>query len=228
MSMIFEQELSQVRKALLVEATLVEEAIDLAIRAFMERDEKLAASVIQGDREIDAKEIEVEEECLKVLALHQPVAKDLRFIVAVLKMNNDLERMGDIAVSIARRGLFLARRGHANGLRHEIQGMADLVRRMVSQSLDALINADAALARQVCERDDEVDAMKRSLGEMIRERIQQDPGNAAILLKILDVPRHLERLADLATNISEDVIYLVEGEITRHQRSGDPEEGAAA
>jgi phosphate transport system protein len=228
MSTVFELEVNRLRKALLAEAALVEEAIGRAIQAFMERDDKLAEEVIKGDHAIDLKEVEVEEECLKILALHQPVAKDLRFIVAVLKMNNDLERMGDIAVSIARRALYLARRGQADDLRTEIRGMADMVSSMVGESLDALINADVALARRVCAKDDDVDAMKRKISEQIRDLIQREPARTPVLLKVLDLPRHLERLADLATNIAEDVIYLVEGEITRHQRLPAQQDDAAA
>ena len=228
MSTVFELEVNRLRKALLAEATLVEEAIGRAIQAFRERDDKLAGEVIEGDHAIDLKEVEVEEECLKILALHQPVAKDLRFIVAVLKMNNDLERMGDIAVSIARRALYLARRGQADDLRPEIRGMAETVLSMVGESLDALINADVALARRVCAKDDEVDAMKRRISERIRDLIQREPSRTPILLKVLDLPRHLERLADLATNIAEDVVYLVEGEITRHQRTPVQPDDAAA
>ncbi len=214
--MHFHRELSKLRKEVLAEAALVEEALEKAILAFETRDERLAQDVIDGDRRIDAMEIDVEEECLKILALHNPVAVDLRFIVTVLKMNNDLERMGDLTVSIARRAAYVAKRDPVMEMPPEFKDMIRAVRAMLKQSLDALIHSDEDLAAEVCRNDDEVDQYKRTINSQIRDRIVERPQDARTLLKMMDVARHLERIADLSTNIAEDVIYLVRGEIVRH------------
>ncbi len=214
--MHFHRELNKLRKEILAEAALVEEALEKAILAFETRDGVLAEAVIEGDKRIDAMEIDVEEECLKILALHNPVAVDLRFIVTVLKMNNDLERMGDLTVSIARRAAFVAKRDPVMEMPEDFAAMTRAVRTMLKQSLDALINSDEALAAEVCRNDDEVDRYKREINSVIRDRIEQAPQHARTLIKMMDVTRHLERIADLSTNIAEDVIYLVRGEIVRH------------
>jgi len=211
------RELDKLRKAILAEAALVEEALEKALKALLTRDERLAETVIDGDREIDAMEIEVEEECLKILALHHPVAVDLRFLVAVLKMNNDLERMGDLTVSIARRAAYLAKRDPVMEMPPEFHEMTKAVREMLKGSLDALVNGDDHLAARTCAADDNVDRLKRIVAGAIRERMQATPEHIRTLVKMADVTRHLERIADLATNISEDVIYLVRGEIVRHK-----------
>jgi len=208
--------MSRLRKRILAEAAMVEEAIEKAIRSVTEGNATLAQEVIDGDRLVDETEIEVEEECLKILALHNPVAVDLRFIVVTLKMNNDLERMGDIAVSIARRAVFLEKAGVKLEEAEAFGRMTEAVRKMVKQSLDALVNGDAELARRTCLQDDEIDQMKRDIAKVLRDRIEQNPSQLRPLLKMLDLTRHLERIGDLATNIAEDVIYLVKGEIVRH------------
>lgn len=217
----FERELSRLRKNVLGEAALVETALDHSIRAFLERDEALAKSVLDSDKVIDDLEIEIEEECLKILALHHPVAGDLRFIVTVLKMNNDLERMGDITVSIARRALHLARTNSTITMPHEFEEMTMLVRLMLKNALDSLIKKDQPLAIRTIEMDDRVDELKRIIGDQIRERVASGKEDSQTLLKMLDTTRHLERIADLATNICEDVLYLVRGEIVRHQEIGE-------
>lgn len=215
MSIHFQRELGLLRKLILTVGAAVEEAISSAIAALLARDGKLAEKVVRGDDEIDRLEIEVEEECLKILALYQPVANDLRFIVAVLKMNNDLERMGDHAANIAKRAAWLARHDPA-AWPPELETMAANVKGMVKESLDALIHGDGALARKVCADDDAVDRGKERLGAALRKELFGAAENREALLKMLDVPRHLERIADLATNIAEDVIYLAEGRIARH------------
>lgn len=217
MSLHLQREMARLRKRILAEAAMVEEAIDKAIRAIIEEDAELANEVIEGDNDIDNAEIEVEEECLKILALHNPVAIDLRFIVVTLKMNNDLERMGDIAVSIARRALFLSRAGTPLEEVESFRVMTEAVRKMVKQSLDALVNGDAELALQTCREDDEVDSLKRRIAKALRRRMEENPEQLRPLLKMLDLTRHLERIGDLATNISEDVVYLVRGDIVRHR-----------
>jgi phosphate transport system protein len=161
-------------------------------------------------------EVGVEEDCLKILALHQPVAIDLRFIVAVLKINNDLERIGDLAVNIAERSAFLSKHppfGFSLGLVE----MADRAQDMLKHSLDALINLDSGLAQEVCAADDEIDAMNRQMYLKIQDAIRSNPGKLESLIHLLSVSRHLERIADHATNIAEDVIYMVEGRIARHR-----------
>ncbi|MBX3729155.1 MAG: phosphate signaling complex protein PhoU [Candidatus Sumerlaeia bacterium] len=216
MSVHLQREIERLRKQVLAEAAMVEEALEKALRAVKDRNAALALEVIEGDRAIDAAEIEVEEECLKILALYTPVARDLRFIVTVLKMNNDLERMGDIVVSIARRADFLARHETVPPMPPDFDIMVQGVCQMVRKSLDALINGDDELALKICQYDDQVDELKRKIAGELRDRIAEDPANLRVLLKMVDLTRHLERIADLATNIAEDVVYLVRGEIVRH------------
>ncbi|MEQ8822678.1 MAG: phosphate signaling complex protein PhoU [Sumerlaeia bacterium] len=210
------REMQYLRKQILSQGTLVEEAIRKSIRSFHDTNAELGREVIEGDNDIDRAEIEIEEECLKILALHQPVASDLRFIVCCLKMNNDMERMGDLAVSIARRAVYLSKRPPV-ARPEEFHAMGEAVMNMVKHSMDALINADDHLAEEICRADDEVDAMKRRIQNEVRATIELDPVQTRVYLKILSVPRHLERIADLATNIAEDVIYLTRGDIARHR-----------
>jgi phosphate transport system protein len=217
MTLFMQREVTRLRKLVLAEGALVEQAIEKSMRAFHERNAAMADEVINADNEIDQIEIDVEEECLKILALHTPVAADLRFVVAVLKLNNDLERMGDIAVSIARRARFVSQRPAVH-VPEELRTMDEIARRMVKQSLDALINGDKALAREICKSDDIVDNMKRDLKNQMREDMEKPGADLALYIKLLDIPRHLERIADLATNIAEDVIYMSTGEISRHNR----------
>jgi phosphate transport system protein len=211
-----ERDLEGLQRAIVAQAIAVEGAIDRAVRALQGGEDTLAREVVAGDAAIDEQENRIEEECLKMLALHQPVAADLRRIAAVLKMNNDLERMADLAVDIAERAICLAelppvpRPG-------QLQRMADLTSAMVRQALECFINLDTHLARRVCRQDDEVD---RCNAEIIRELIQTMRGSAEAIepcLSWFSATRHLERIADHATNIAEDVIYLVEGEIVRHR-----------
>ncbi|MCL5269602.1 MAG: phosphate signaling complex protein PhoU [bacterium] len=215
MSIHFQRELEQLRKRVLTVGTAVEEAIAKSVAALIGRDARLAEEVIRGDGAIDQMEVTVEEDCLKILALYQPVALDLRFIVAVLKMNNDLERMGDHAVNIAKRAAFLARRDPLEWP-DGIEAMGADVQRMVKEALDSLVRGDGDLARKVMLDDDQVDAAKRRLVDALRERLRDQPEHYESLLKMIDVPRQLERIADLATNIAEDVVYMVQGAIARH------------
>jgi len=164
-------------------------------------------------------EVEVEEECLKILALYQPVAADLRLVVSVLKINNDLERIGDLAKNIAKRVAQLANAGDIE-LPAEIRTMATLAQEMVKESLDAVVNGDPALARRVREEDDAVDEARQRVRKMVLAGIKAEPERVESLLRINSVSKHIERIADMATNIAEDVIYMVEGDIVRH-RAGD-------
>ncbi len=195
---------------------MVEEAIAKAISALVNRNGELARAVIDADTEIDRMEVDVEEECLKILALYQPVAADLRFVVAVLKINNDLERMGDLARNIAKRVAFLASHERID-LPGEFRVMASKAQSMVKQSLDALVNSDTSFARKVRDDDDEVDALQRTIRTKVEEQMRRSPDQLDSLMRLMSVSRHLERLADMATNVAEDVIYMVEGDIVRHR-----------
>jgi phosphate transport system protein len=197
---------------------MVEERVRNAIKAVEKRDAALAKQIIEADREIDETEVEVEEECLKLLALHQPVAVDLRFITAVIKINNDLERIGDEAVNIAERADYMSSRPPMH-IPVDYSVMADRTEHMLKSSLDALVNLDTDLAYKVCLMDDEVDDINREVHDRIREFIRQNPERVGYLTHLLSVSRHLERIADHATNVAEEVIYMIEGEITRHQKS---------
>jgi phosphate transport system protein len=176
---------------------------------------ELAQEVIAGDEEIDQKETHVEEECLKMLALHQPVAVDLRRIAAVLKINTDLERMADLAGDIANRAVELAK-PPLIAIPEALQRMTDLTTSMVRQSLDAFVNLDSRLARRVCRLDDEVDRYNREIILEIIEAMRTSPDMVEPGISLFSATRHLERIADHATNVAEDVVYLVEGEIIRH------------
>jgi phosphate transport system protein len=217
MSRHLQRQLDRVKEKILHVGVLVEEAIAKAITALATRDAKLAQEVIEADDAIDHNEIEVEEEVINTLAIHQPVAADLRFIVAVLKINNDLERMGDLATNIAKRVLFFAR-CEPFDLPADLQPMATKAQLMVKQGLDALVNADADLARRVLAADDEVDALRNHVRDDIKAQIDRHPDRTDALLRLLSVARHLERMADMSTNVAEEVIYMVEGEIVRHRR----------
>ena len=216
MSKHLERDLDNLQKDLLTLAASVEDAIHKAIRALQERDVPLAEEVIDGDNDIDEEENHVEEECLKVLALHQPVAVDLRRIAAAMKINTDLERMADLAEDIAERAVALAR-WPAIPIPGDLQRMTDLASSMVRQALDAFVNLDAKLARLVCRLDDEVDRYNKSIIDELIRLMQRSPEMVEPGLSLFSATRHLERIADHATNVAEDVIYLVEGAIVRHR-----------
>ena len=211
-----ERQIDQLKEKILRVGTLVEEAISKSITALINRDTALAQRVVASDEQIDRMEVEVEEECLKILALYQPVAADLRFVVAALKINNDLERMGDLAKNIAKRVAQLAN-GEPCELPPEIRAMAMQAQEMVKRSLDAVVQADPALARQVREEDDAVDEYRQQIRRKVLKGIVEHPENVENLLRVNSVSKHIERIADMATNIAEDVIYMVEGDIVRHR-----------
>jgi phosphate transport system protein len=214
------RQIDGLKQKILYVGTLVEEAIAKAIAALINRDGVLAEKIIANDSVIDRMEVEVEEECLKILALYQPVAADLRFVVATLKINNDLERMGDLAKNIAKRAAFIAKADPID-VPIDFRTMAMQAQHMVKQSLDALVNADANLARQVRIEDDVVDDSRQRIRQQVLQGIRRSPEKTEYLLKFNSVSKHLERLADMATNVAEDVIYMVEGEIVRHQASNE-------
>jgi phosphate transport system protein len=217
MSIHLQKEMEKLKKKFLTLSAIVEENLNAAMYSVLNCDLSQAEQVARRDNEIDNMEVEIEEECLKVLALHQPVAVDLRFLVAVLKINNDLERIGDQAVNIAKKvkSICIEKRA-VNTV--DFQVMFKSVQKMVKQSLDALINIDVMQARSVCTMDDDVDRMKRDMREQVFASIIEMPEKAKSLYAVMGVARNLERIADLATNIAEDVIYMVEGNIVRHHR----------
>ncbi len=215
MSVHLQREIDDLKKHLLSICALAEEQVQLAVRAFIDRNAELARQVEAGDEEIDLREVEVEEDCLKVLALYQPVAIDLRLIVSALKINNDLERIGDLAVNIARKGAAIAALPPME-IPFDLQAMSEKTQAMLRGSVDALVNMDVEGANAVSARDDEIDCMKHDLRRKVQELIRTDPSNVEFFLNLLAVSRNLERIADLASNIAEDVIYMAEGRIVRH------------
>jgi phosphate transport system protein len=196
---------------------MIEEATDRAIAAVVDRRADLAEQVTVGDDNIDAKELEIEDECLKMLALHQPVASDLRFIITVLKVNNDLERMGDLAKNIAERAIALAKQPPVEGAQ-DLRKMAERVRHMVHECIDSLVQRDVDLARKVCLDDREVDEENKRRFAQLQDVMRKDPSTIERAVHMLSVTRHLERIADHATNVAEDVVFLVDGEVIRHLR----------
>ena len=198
-------------------AASVEEAVYKTVQALQKRSVELAEEVLDGEQQIDEDENHIEDECLKMLALHQPVASDLRSIIAALKIITDLERMGDLSEDIAERAIALSELPKLPELSTQIEHMADLTTSMVRQSLDAFVQQDTRLARTVCRLDDEVDHLNKLIIDELIGIMQQAPSFVAAGLSMFSAVRHLERIADHATNIAEEVIYQVEGEIVRHR-----------
>lgn len=215
MSKHLEREIENLKKRILALSATVEDNVYRAVQSLTERNSTLADEVINSDPNIDQTEVAIEEECLKVLALHQPVAIDLRFIIAILKINSDLERMGDLAVNIAERAQFLATRERPD-FPLDLSLMAEKTKAMMRKCLDSLMKQDAKLAYEVLSADDEIDAMNREMYGKIQEAIRRKPEQLESLIHLLSCSRHLERIADHATNIAEDVVYMIEGVIVRH------------
>jgi phosphate transport system protein len=215
----FQRELKKLKQQIFALGGLVEEHFRKGTLALIEGDAILAQTVIDEDLFVDDKEVEIEEACLKILALHQPVAGDLRYIVAVLKINSDLERIGDLAASISFRAkLFQAEQEPGFVLPVSLHKMAEVTQRMLQRSLDALINYDSDLARIVLADDDLVDLFNREIFDYVRERLVAGSQHAPQLIHLLTVARAIERAADHITNIAEDIIYMLEGEIVRHKK----------
>jgi phosphate transport system protein len=211
----FFRELEKIKKRILSLGAMVEERVRMVIKALETRDGDAAKKIIISDHEIDEMEVEIEEECLKILALYQPVAIDLRFLTAVIKINNDLERIADEAVNIAERVQVIAKRQRLDiPFNHSL--MAEKSESMLEKSLDSFVNMDVDIALRVCTLDDEVDNMMNEAYDVVKHAIGKHPDRVSYLINLLLVSRHLERIADHATNIAEEVIYLVEGEIVRH------------
>jgi phosphate transport system protein len=215
MSLHLQREIDKLKKHALSLCALVEDHVQMAVRSVLDRNPRLAEEVEQGDAEVDRREIEVEEDCLKILALYQPVAVDLRMIVAVMKINNDLERIGDLAVNIAHKATAFAADPEAE-IPIDLELMWRKAQGMLRDSVNSLIDMDVALAKDVCCRDAEVDRMKHDNRVKIEDLVRQDSSRVRPLLRIMAVSRNLERIADCATNIAEDVLYIAEGKIVRH------------
>jgi phosphate transport system protein len=213
----FERNLDHLKRGVLSIGSLVEELMNKATVALLDRRVALAQEILLSDDEVDEREVAFEEECLKALALHQPVAGDLRFILTVMKVNVVLERVADLAVNIAERTVYLAQHEPIGAPLERIRLMVEKVRVMLRLSIDALVNIDTAAARQVIAADDEVDAINAALIRELLALMATDPGVIERAVHTLLISRHLERIADYACNISEDVVFMVEGEIIRHR-----------
>ncbi|HEY6947538.1 MAG TPA: phosphate signaling complex protein PhoU [Gemmatimonadales bacterium] len=222
----FHDELSHVKVRLLTMSGEAEAALGLAVEALLERDPEKARRVIQGDRVIDAMEMEIEEMSVNLLALQQPMARDLRMLTSALKIANDLERVGDHAVNIAQSVERLSQT-RPIAPEPEIVEMARLAREMLSDALEAFIRGDAAAAREICLRDDKVDALHRSVFRILLTHMMEDPHTIGAGMELFLVSRNLERVADLATNVAEDVVFLVEGKSIKHHAEDRGEARAA-
>jgi phosphate transport system protein len=212
----FQNEIEKLKKKILHLAAMVEENMQIAFDSIIEYDVSLADKVIKSDSEVDSLEVEVEEDCLKILALYQPVAADLRYIVAVLKINNDLERIADLAVNIAERTKNVVRYSEV-GIPFDLREMLNITLDMVKGSVDALVNNDTSKALEVIQNDDSVDDLDEEAHRIFQKQISKSPDLTEYFVSLLSVSRNLERIADHATNIAEDVIYMIDGEIVRHQ-----------
>ncbi len=212
----FLRELDKIKKMILSLGALVEQRVNRIKQAIEDRDVVFAKEIIHLDHEIDEMEVEIEEECLKIIALHQPVATDLRFLIAVIKINNDLERIGDQVVNIAQRVVSIAKHPVAP-YQFDYSVMADKAEGMLRMSLDSLVNQDLDLAIKVLQLDDEVDSIKDEAYDNIKKAIADGvTEDIGYMINLLLISRHIERLADHATNIAEEVVYMIEGEIVRH------------
>ncbi len=210
-----DEEFDQLKEKLLRMAALTEEAISLAITSLKERKENLAQQVLKQEEDIDVLDVELDKLCLTLLARHQPMAVDLRFLTSVLRISSELERIADQAVNIAQRSLELLKSPTLKPL-IDIPRMAQLAKKMVKDAIDAFIQKDTELAKNVCERDDEVDDLNDQIFRELLTYMLQDPSSIKKAVDLILVGRHLERIADHATNISENVIYFVKGKTIKH------------
>jgi phosphate transport system protein len=211
----FDDELQSVKKNLLQMATLVEEAITKSLDALKKKDMKMAAQIREIDHTIDKSEIAIEEQCIELIARHQPVGSDLRFLIGVIKMNNDLERMGDHAVNIAETLEFILKGPHIK-LVTNIWSMSKIVKEMVRQSVESFINNDPVKAQHICERDSTVDTMRTETIRILLTYMLEKPETISSAIPYIMVAKNLERIADLSTNICEDVIYIAQARVIKH------------
>jgi phosphate transport system protein len=226
MERFFDEELKNLKEMLLRMAGLVEESIELAIEALKEQKEEPARQVLCHEIEINTLDVEVDETCLRLMALRQPMAGDLRFITSAMKITSELERMGDLAVNVAEQALILAKLPPLKPL-IDIPRMARMAQSMVRDSINAFINRDEALARNVCERDDAVDDLDDQIFRELLTYMMEDPGAIKRAVALILVSRNIERMADHATNVGEDVIYLVKGKTIKHHVDRKREAGCA-
>jgi phosphate transport system protein len=211
----FHDELSHLKVRLLTMSGEAEAALARSVEALLERSPAKAAEVIAGDRLLDEMEVEIEEQCIRLLALQQPMARDLRMVTSALKIASDLERVGDHAVNIAQSAERLLDARPITP-EPELIEMARLAREMLADALEAFVRADAQAGRDVCLRDDKVDALHRSVFRIMLTHMMEDPHTISVGMELVLVSRNLERVADLATNIGEDVVFLVEGKSIKH------------
>lgn len=216
----FHHELVKLKKKLMQLSTMVEERVRTAASVISSRDEDAIKRLILTDYEVDEMEVEIEEDCLKILALHQPVATDLRFLVAVIKINNEMERIADMAVSIAVRVQSISEclndcGPEAENWMYDYSEMSEKVITMLRMSLDSLVNRDSTMARKVFLLDDDVDAILTDAYDKVKNNMRENPDHPGCLINVYLLARHLERIGDRATNIAEEVIHLVEGTIVR-------------
>ncbi len=211
----FDEELKALKEKILRMGALVEEQIRNAIKALVERDSDLARQVIANDHRVNAMDVEVDEDCLRLIALHQPMAKDLRFITTAMKISTELERMSDLAENIAERAIELNEEPQLKPY-IDIPRMAEHAQRMVKEALDAFVNGDNTLARKVCADDDFIDDLTHQIFRELLSYMIEDPHTISRAVRITFVAKYIERVADHATNVAELVVYLVEGKIIRH------------
>jgi phosphate transport system protein len=219
----FHEELAKLKNQLLDMSGLAEDLVTRSLQALRDRDGELAQEVIRRDNDLDSMEVAVDDACIHLLALQQPMARDLRLITMAMKISNDLERVGDHAVNIAEAVRHLAEQPIYLEF-PEIEEMGRLATEMLSDSLDTFVRADAAGAREVCRRDDRVDALHNSLFRILLTHMMEDPRRIGASMSLFLVSRNLERIADLATNIAEDVVFLVEGRSIKHGAEKSPDE----
>jgi phosphate transport system protein len=211
----FDEELKNLKEKLMQMATLAEESITLAVRSLKERNENSAQQVFKGEETLNLLDVEIDKLGMQLFALRQPMATDLRLITVTMRISVELERIGDLAVNIAQRSLELLKQPPLKPL-IDIPRMAELAQQMVKDSIDAFINYNAQLAKNVCERDDKVDDLNDQIFRELLTYMMQDPKTIEKAVELILVGRHLERIADLATNIGEEVIYLVKGKTIKH------------
>ena len=212
----FHDELAELKQRLLDMSGQAEDLVDLAIKSLLERDRAIAEQVIAGDKVLNALEVEIEQRAVRLLALQQPMARDLRFLIGTIKVSSDLERVGDHAVNIAESAVRLVDHGGRLTPSPAIEDMARRARAMLSDALDAFLRGDGALGREVCKADDAVDALHDSVFRVLLTHMMESTRNIGPALELLLVSRNLERVADLATNIGEDAVYLAEGKQIKH------------
>jgi phosphate transport system protein len=218
----FHDKLDTLKQRLVAMSQRAEELLELGVDSFLRRDPGKAQAVLDHDRDVDELEVEIESLAISLLALQQPMARDLRFIISAIKITGDLERVGDHAVNIAQSAKRVVELRMRVTPPPEIKEMAARARKMLSDSLDAVVRLDAALGRDVCRRDDQVDALHESVFRIMLTHMMEDPATISASLELLLVSRNLERVADLATNIAEDAVYLVEGKTIKHHLEDRP------